>query len=76
MEEEKFLRAIPILQDLNEEELRQLLKIARRVQYPKGQVILKEGETGETHVYHRGREGGGFQNPGYEVGPGRLPGSG
>ena len=48
MEEEKFLQAIPILQDLNEEELRQLLKIARRVQYPRGKVILKEGETGET----------------------------
>jgi CRP-like cAMP-binding protein len=48
MEEEKFLQAISILQDLNEEELRQLLKIARRVQYPKGQVILKEGETGES----------------------------
>ncbi len=48
MEEEKFLRAIPILQDLNEEELRQLLKIARRVQYSKGKVILKEGETGES----------------------------
>ena len=48
MEEEKFLQAIPILRDLDEEELRRLLAIARRVQYPKGKVILKEGETGET----------------------------
>jgi CRP/FNR family cyclic AMP-dependent transcriptional regulator len=48
MEEEKFLQAIPILQDLNEEELRQILSIARRVQYPKGKIILKEGDTGES----------------------------
>jgi len=48
MEEEKFLKAIPILRDLDEEELRRLLEIARRVQFPRGTVILKEGETGET----------------------------
>lgn len=48
MEEEKFLQAIPILQDLNEEELRKILSIARRVQYPKGKIILKEGDTGES----------------------------
>jgi len=48
MEEEKLLKAIPILQDLDEEELRQVLKIARHVQFPRGKVILKEGETGET----------------------------
>jgi CRP/FNR family cyclic AMP-dependent transcriptional regulator len=48
MEEKKFLRTIPILQDLDEEEIRQLLKIARPIRYPKGAVILKEGETGES----------------------------
>jgi CRP/FNR family cyclic AMP-dependent transcriptional regulator len=48
MEDEKFLQAIPILQDLDEEELRQVLKIARPVQFPRGKVILKEGQTGET----------------------------
>ena len=48
MEEEKLLKAIPILRDLDEEELRQVLKIARRVSFPRGKVILKEGETGET----------------------------
>jgi len=47
MEDEKLLKAIPILQDLGEEELRQVLKIARPVQFPRGKVILKEGETGE-----------------------------
>lgn len=70
MEDEKLLKAIPILQDLDEEELRQVLKIAHRVQFPRGKVILKEGETGETMyimeegmveisktlVMHRGRE--------------------
>ena len=48
MEDEKFLKAIPILQNLDEEELRQVLKIARPVQFPRGKVILKEGEAGET----------------------------
>lgn len=48
MEDEKLLKAIPILQKLDEEELRQVLKIARPVQFPRGKVILKEGEAGET----------------------------
>jgi len=48
MEEEKFLKAVPILRDLAEEELRQFLKIARRVRFPKGQPIITEGQTGET----------------------------
>jgi len=48
MEDEKLLKAIPILRDLDEEELRQVLKIARPVQFPRGKVILKEGDTGET----------------------------
>lgn len=42
------MRTIPILQDLDEDEIRQLLKIARPIRYPKGTVILKEGETGES----------------------------
>jgi len=45
MEEEKFLKAVPILRDLAEEELRQFLKIARRVRF---QPIITEGQTGET----------------------------
>ena len=48
MEEIAFLKKIPILRDLNEEELGQFLKIARRVRFPKGQSILTEGQTGET----------------------------
>jgi CRP/FNR family cyclic AMP-dependent transcriptional regulator len=48
MEEEKFLKKVPILQDLEEEELRQFLKIARRVRFPRGETILTEGQTGET----------------------------
>ncbi|MCJ7493569.1 MAG: cyclic nucleotide-binding domain-containing protein [Deltaproteobacteria bacterium] len=48
MEDEKFLKAIPILQNIDEEELRQVLKIASPVQFPRGKVILKEGEAGET----------------------------
>jgi len=48
MEDEKLLKAIPILRDLDEEELSQVLKIARPVQFSRGQVILNEGETGET----------------------------
>ena len=48
MEEEEFLQGIPILQNLDEGELRMFLGIARRVQFPRGKVILKEGEVGDT----------------------------
>jgi CRP/FNR family cyclic AMP-dependent transcriptional regulator len=48
MEEIGFLKKIPILRDLDEEELGQFLKIARRVRFPKGQAIITEGQTGET----------------------------
>jgi CRP-like cAMP-binding protein len=48
MEEIAFLKKIPILRDLDEDELRQFLKIARRVRFPKGQSIITEGQTGET----------------------------
>lgn len=46
--EEKFLQAISIFRDLEEEELRVLLTITRPVRFPRGEVILKEGDTGET----------------------------
>ncbi len=48
MEEKQFLKRIPILQDLDEEEIQQLLKITRALRYPKGAAILKEGEPGES----------------------------
>jgi len=48
MEEITFLKKIPILRDLDDEELRQFLKIARRTRFPKRQPIITEGQTGET----------------------------
>jgi CRP-like cAMP-binding protein len=45
--EEKFLQGIPILRDLDESELRAFLGISRRVQFPRGRTILKEGEVGD-----------------------------
>jgi len=48
MEEIAFLKKIPILRDLDEEELGKFLKIARRVRFPKGRPILTEGQAGET----------------------------
>jgi CRP/FNR family cyclic AMP-dependent transcriptional regulator len=48
MEEEKFLKAVPILRDLDEGELLQFLKIARRVRFPREQAILTEGQAAET----------------------------
>ncbi len=48
MEEIQFLKAVPMLRDLDEEELRQFLKIARRTRFPRGSAILTEGQTGET----------------------------
>jgi len=48
MEKEKFLKAIPILQDLDEEEIRKFLEIARQVRFPQREVILREGDIGDT----------------------------
>ncbi len=48
MEEEQILKAIPILQDLEEGELRSLLRISRLRQFPRGTVILREGADGDT----------------------------
>ncbi len=48
MEEEKFLKAVPILQDLDNGEIRQFLNIARRVKFLRGQAVIIEGQTGET----------------------------
>ena len=48
MEEEKFLKAVPILRDLDEGELHQFLRIAHRVRFPRGKTILTEGDTAET----------------------------
>ena len=48
MEEEKFLKAVPILRDLDEGEFLQFLKIARRVRFPREQTILTEGQAAET----------------------------
>lgn len=48
MEEEKLLKQTFILRDLDEEELRRFLMIARRIEVPKGRVILREGDPGDT----------------------------
>ncbi len=48
MEEAKFLKAVPILKDLDDEELGLFLKIARRVRFPQGKAVLTEGENGDT----------------------------
>jgi len=48
MEEEKILKAIPILQGLENGELQSLLRISRLRQFPKGAVILGEGDEGDT----------------------------
>ncbi len=48
MDEEKFLQATSILKDLDEEELRQFLRIARPLRVPRGKAILVEGEAGDT----------------------------
>lgn len=48
METKDFLRQTPILQGLDEGELNRFLAIARRIEVPKGQVILREGDSGDT----------------------------
>ncbi len=47
MDEEKSLKEVPIFRDLTQEELSQILKIAREVHIPPGKVILQEGEGGD-----------------------------
>jgi len=46
--EDRVLKALPILRDLEEEELKIFLKVTRRVRFPQGKTIIKEGEIGET----------------------------
>jgi CRP/FNR family transcriptional regulator, cyclic AMP receptor protein len=46
--EEGMLKSLPILRDLEEGELGKFLTITRRIQFPKGRTILKEGEPGDT----------------------------
>ncbi len=48
MEEEIFLKKVPILKDLGEDELRQFLRIARPARFSRGKTILEEGQSGET----------------------------
>ncbi len=49
--DEKNLKSIPILQDLEEKEIAGFLKLSRRVQFPKGKTILREGEDGDTMYF-------------------------
>ena len=46
--EEGILKSLPILRDLDEGELTKFLTITRRVQFPRGKPIIKEGERGDT----------------------------
>jgi CRP/FNR family cyclic AMP-dependent transcriptional regulator len=46
--EEGILKSLPILRDLNEEELATFMTITRRVHFPRGKIIVKEGESGDT----------------------------
>jgi CRP-like cAMP-binding protein len=46
--EDKVLKALPILRDLEEEELKTFLKVTRRVRFPQRKTIIREGEIGET----------------------------
>lgn len=46
--EEGILKSLPILRDLDEGELSTFMMITRRVQFPRGKIIIKEGEPGDT----------------------------
>ncbi len=46
--EEGILKSLPILRDLNEEELARFMTITRRVRFSRGKIIVKEGEPGDT----------------------------
>ena len=46
--EEGILKSLPILRDLDEGELTNFLTITHRIRFPKGRIIIKEGEPGDT----------------------------
>src|SRR5215210_8993131 len=42
------LRQVPLLSDLSEEDLNQLYKMAKTVSVPAGQLVLREGDSGDS----------------------------
>ena len=46
--EEGILKSLPILRDLDEGELTKFLTITHSIRFPKGKIIIKEGEPGDT----------------------------
>lgn len=44
---EGILKAIPVLHDLEEEELKKFLAVTHRLQFPTGAAVIKEGEAGD-----------------------------
>jgi CRP/FNR family transcriptional regulator, cyclic AMP receptor protein len=52
---QEFLRSVPLFHELDDEELTQLLLVARRRPFAEGTQILTEGEKGgHLHVIHEG----------------------
>ncbi len=53
---QEFLRAIPLFQDLEDDDLAQLLMVTRARRYGAGSLILAEGQPGgELHCIREGR---------------------
>jgi CRP-like cAMP-binding protein len=48
MDEIEFLRHIFLFKDLTDEQIRKFLTIARKVSFKKGDLIIREGEEGDT----------------------------
>jgi CRP-like cAMP-binding protein len=42
-----FLRGVFLFQDLNDEEIRRILSLTRRLEVPAGHVLIREGERGD-----------------------------
>jgi CRP-like cAMP-binding protein len=52
---QEFLKTVPLFRELDDEELAQVLMVGLVKRYPRGTVIIREGESGgRLHVIHEG----------------------
>jgi CRP-like cAMP-binding protein len=47
----EFLKSVPLLADLDEAELDRVWRTVRRVSFPRGSVIMREGDVGDTMYF-------------------------
>ena len=66
------LRQIPLFADLSEEDLEQLYKMAETVSIPAGELVLREGDPGDSLYVVLAGETRGYQASGWPGYPARV----